>query len=44
MGRECMGSVQTWRPDGKVNALHIMRLQDKLGNWSNASSEVRRLG
>lgn len=29
-----------WRPDGAANALRIMRLKDKLGNWSNASSEV----
>src|SRR3546814_15214596 len=29
-----------WRPDGCANALRIMRLKDKLGNWSNASSEV----
>jgi putative acyl-CoA dehydrogenase len=27
-------------PDGKVNALHFQRLKDKLGNRSNASSEV----
>lgn len=29
-----------WRPDGGRNALRLMRLKDKLGNWSNASSEV----
>lgn len=29
-----------WRPDGARNALRLMRLKDKLGNWSNASSEV----
>jgi putative acyl-CoA dehydrogenase len=29
-----------WRPDGTRNAIHIQRLKDKLGNWSNASSEV----
>ena len=29
-----------WRPDGTRNAMHLMRLKDKLGNWSNASSEV----
>jgi putative acyl-CoA dehydrogenase len=29
-----------WRPDGSRNAIHIQRLKDKLGNWSNASSEV----
>src|SRR5439155_349942 len=27
-------------PDGRVNALHFLRLKDKLGNRSNASSEV----
>ena len=29
-----------WRPDGRRNALRLMRLKDKLGDWSNASSEV----
>ena len=29
-----------WRPDGTRNALHINRLKDKMGNLSNASSEV----
>jgi putative acyl-CoA dehydrogenase len=29
-----------FRPDGSVNALRLMRLKDKLGNRSNASSEV----
>jgi putative acyl-CoA dehydrogenase len=29
-----------WRPDGTRNAMCIQRLKDKLGNWSNASSEV----
>lgn len=28
------------RPDGDLNALHFQRLKDKLGNRSNASSEV----
>jgi len=27
-------------PDGKKNAIRIQRLKDKLGDWSNASSEV----
>jgi len=27
-------------PDGQVNAIHFQRLKDKLGNRSNASSEV----
>jgi putative acyl-CoA dehydrogenase len=30
-----------FRPDGEVNALHFQRLKDKLGNRSNASSEVQ---
>ncbi|HQR37527.1 MAG TPA: isovaleryl-CoA dehydrogenase [Blastocatellia bacterium] len=29
-----------WQPDGTRNGLHIQRLKDKLGNRSNASSEV----
>jgi putative acyl-CoA dehydrogenase len=29
-----------WTPDGERNAIHILRLKDKLGNKSNASSEV----
>jgi putative acyl-CoA dehydrogenase len=29
-----------WRPDGTRNAFHLQRLKDKLGNRSNASSEV----
>jgi putative acyl-CoA dehydrogenase len=29
-----------FRPDGMVNGLHFQRLKDKLGNRSNASSEV----
>ncbi len=29
-----------WTPDGKRNAMQINRLKDKLGNKSNASSEV----
>jgi putative acyl-CoA dehydrogenase len=31
-------------PDGRVNALHLQRLKDKLGNRSNASSEVEFAG
>jgi len=27
-------------PDGSLNAVRIQRLKDKLGDWSNASSEV----
>jgi putative acyl-CoA dehydrogenase len=29
-----------WKPDGTRNAFHLVRLKDKLGNRSNASSEV----
>jgi putative acyl-CoA dehydrogenase len=29
-----------WRPDGTRNPIYIQRLKDKLGNRSNASSEV----
>jgi putative acyl-CoA dehydrogenase len=29
-----------WKPDGTRNAFHLQRLKDKLGNRSNASSEV----
>jgi putative acyl-CoA dehydrogenase len=33
-----------FRPDGRVNALKLQRLKDKLGNRSNASSEVELAG
>ena len=33
-----------FRPDGAVNALRFVRLKDKLGNRSNASSEVEFAG
>lgn len=29
-----------WRPDGSKNNMHIQRLKNKMGNRSNASSEV----
>jgi putative acyl-CoA dehydrogenase len=32
--------VPRWRPDGQRNTLFIQRLKDKLGNRSNASSEM----
>ncbi|MBI4725018.1 MAG: acyl-CoA dehydrogenase family protein, partial [Rhodomicrobium sp.] len=32
------------KPDGERNAFHIMRLKDKLGNRSNAASEVEYHG
>ncbi|MBL8261019.1 MAG: acyl-CoA dehydrogenase family protein [Xanthomonadaceae bacterium] len=31
-------------PEGDRNAFRIMRLKDKLGDWSNASSEVEFIG
>ncbi|MFC6839916.1 acyl-CoA dehydrogenase family protein [Xanthomonas theicola] len=31
-------------PDGQLNALRLMRLKDKLGDWSNASGEVEFAG
>ncbi|REN20932.1 DNA alkylation response protein, partial [Mycobacterium tuberculosis] len=30
--------------DGNRNAFRLMRLKDKLGDWSNASSEVELCG
>ncbi len=33
-----------FRPDGTLNPIRIQRLKDKLGDWSNASSEVEFLG
>jgi putative acyl-CoA dehydrogenase len=33
-----------WKPDGTVNAMQIQRLKPKLGNRSNASSEVEFYG
>jgi putative acyl-CoA dehydrogenase len=33
-----------WTPDGERNAVEIIRLKDKLGNKSNASSEVEFKG
>lgn len=31
-------------PDGSLNAIRLQRLKDKLGDWSNASSEVEFQG
>ena len=31
-------------PDGSLNAIRIQRLKDKLGDWSNASTEVELQG
>jgi putative acyl-CoA dehydrogenase len=33
-------AVAGWLPDGRRNAIRLQRLKDKLGNRSNASSEV----
>ena len=33
-----------WTPEGKLNSFYIQRLKDKLGNWSNASSEIEFQG
>ncbi len=32
--------VPRWRPDNTRNAMHIMQLKDKLGDWANASAEI----
>ena len=36
--------VPRWRPDGTRNGMRIMRLKDKLGDRSNASSEIEYHG
>lgn len=36
--------VPRWLPDGSKNALNVIRLKDKMGNKSNASSEVELRG
>jgi putative acyl-CoA dehydrogenase len=36
--------TRRWRPDGTRNPIHIQRLKDKLGDRSNASSEIELLG
>lgn len=36
--------VPRWLPDGSKNALNVIRLKDKMGNKSNASSEVEFRG
>jgi putative acyl-CoA dehydrogenase len=38
-GLSCL-LLPRWKPDGSRNTFHIQRLKDKLGNRSNASSEV----
>jgi len=42
-GLSCL-LVPHWTRDGKRNAIQILRLKDKLGNRSNASSEVEFVG
>jgi putative acyl-CoA dehydrogenase len=41
-GHSCF-YVPRWQPDGTRNAVQIQRLKDKVGNRSNASSEVEFL-
>ena len=36
--------VPRWRPDGSRNAMELQRLKNKLGNRSNASSEIEYRG
>ena len=36
--------VPRWRPDGTPNEIRLMRLKDKLGDRSNASSEIEYHG
>lgn len=38
-GLSCL-LLPRWTPDGQVNSFHLQRLKPKLGNRSNASSEV----
>lgn len=42
-GLSCF-AVPRWLPDGTKNALQVIRLKDKMGNRSNASSEVEFRG
>jgi putative acyl-CoA dehydrogenase len=37
-------AMPRWLPDGTKNPIHIQRLKDKLGNRSNASSEIEMDG
>ena len=43
LGLSCF-FMPRFRPDGSVNAIEFQRLKDKLGNRSNASSEVEFFG
>jgi putative acyl-CoA dehydrogenase len=42
-GLSCF-ALPRWLPDGSKNALQVIRLKDKMGNRSNASSEVEFRG
>ena len=43
-GRLSCFLVPRWREDGSKNPIHIQRLKNKLGNESNASSEIEFRG
>src|SRR5215467_14403067 len=36
--------VPRWTPDGQRNAIHLMRLKDKMGDRANASAEIEYHG
>jgi putative acyl-CoA dehydrogenase len=36
--------VPRWTPDGERNAIHLMRLKDKMGDKANASAEIEYHG
>jgi putative acyl-CoA dehydrogenase len=36
--------VPRWMPDGERNAIHLMRLKDKMGDRANASAEIEYHG
>lgn len=36
--------VPRWTPDGERNAIHLMRLKDKMGDHANASAEIEYHG
>ncbi len=43
LGLSCF-LLPRWRPDGTRNQMYVQRLKDKLGNKSNASSEIEFRG
>ena len=43
MGLSCF-LVPRWRPDGSKNPMQVQRLKNKVGNCSNASSEIELRG